>query len=42
VEVDRANVAEIMQRDVAVAERLVHDLTTEGLCHATPTTLNLP
>lgn len=40
--VDRASVAEVMQRNAAVAERLVHDLTTEGLCHATPTTLTLP
>ena len=40
--VDRAGVAEIMQRDVSVAERLVRDLAAEGLCLATPTTLTLP
>jgi A/G-specific adenine glycosylase len=40
--VDRAAVAEIMQRDVSVAERLVRDLAAEGLCLATPTTLTLP
>lgn len=40
--VDRSSVAEIMQRDAAVAERLVHDLTTEGLCATTPTTVTLP
>lgn len=40
--VDRSCVAEIMQRDAAVADRLVDDLTTEGLCHTTPTTVTLP
>jgi predicted transcriptional regulator len=40
--VDRAAVAEIMQRDVSVAERLVRDLAAEGLCLASSTTLTLP
>ena len=40
--VDRTHVPAIMQRDAAAADRLVHDLATEGLCHATPTTITLP
>ena len=40
--VDRTCVAEIMQRDTGVADRLVRDLAAEGLCHITPTSLTLP
>ena len=40
--VDPADVPRIMQRDAAVADRLVDDLVADGLCVASPSTLTLP
>jgi A/G-specific adenine glycosylase len=40
--VPRADAPAVMQRDDDVAARLVGDLVSEGLCHATGSTLTLP
>ncbi len=40
--VDPVDVSAIMQRDPAVAHRLVHDLVAEGLCAASHSRLTLP
>ncbi len=40
--VQRADVAAIMRRDEAVAERLLDDLRSEGLCQASRSTVRLP